>query len=260
MPRDLSGGVESMPVPCDDRPPPPFRYIRLPDAVGTVQLDGCACESRLDCMTNSECYCASAKGVTTRNDVRLPLFECNSLCGCGPDCPTRVGQNGLRFPVRVVYNHRISGWAVESVGRIPAGAFIVEYLGRYCSAEDAARLHDLHREPNYLLNVVEFVPSSFVASLSSGRCSDARLSTHIDASECGNVSRFFNHSCEPNLAVRTFRVDWLSPARVGFFAARDIEPGEELEFSYGDVTDQGRACHCGKPRCRKWLPFDRTIT
>lgn len=190
MPRDLSGGVESMPVPCDDRPPPPFRYIRLPDAVGTVQLDGCACESGLDCMTNSECYCASAKGVTTRNDIRLPLFECNSLCGCGPDCPTRVGQNGLRFPVRVVYNHRISGWAVESVGRIPAGAFIVEYLGRYCSAEDAARLHDLHREPNYLLNVIEFVPSSFVASLSSGRCSDVRLSTHIDASECGNVSRF----------------------------------------------------------------------
>jgi histone-lysine N-methyltransferase SUV39H len=46
----------------------------------------------------------------------------------------------------------------------------------------------------------------------------------VDASKQGNVSHFFNHSCDPNLAVYTVWVDCLDPnlPMLALFAQRDI--------------------------------------
>ena len=56
----------------------------------------------------------------------------------------------------------------------------------------------------------------------------------IDACKYGNVTRFVNHSCKPNLIpVRVFigHHDLHFP-RIAFFAARDIAPNEELGLVY----------------------------
>ena len=52
----------------------------------------------------------------------------------------------------------------------------------------------------------------------------------IDATRKGNISRFINHSCEPN--ARTAR--WIVARRtcVGFFAIKAIAAGEEVTFDY----------------------------
>jgi len=61
----------------------------------------------------------------------------------------------------------------------------------------------------------------------------------IDARRYGNVSRFINHLCEPNLLpVKVFveHQDLRFP-RMCFFATRDIKANEEL--GYGLLSE----CH-----------------
>ena len=122
----------------------------------------------------------------------------------------------------------------------------------------------------YLLSICEHIPEALLAGLGVDTMQLPRhslnsagiftLTTHIDPTRHGNVARFFNHSCSPNLMTRTFRVDSLLPAHVGLFASRDIEADEELTFSYGEVPANReellRPCHCGSNGCKKFLPFD----
>lgn len=48
-------------------------------------------------------------------------------------------------------------------------------------------------------------------------------SSVIDAGPRGNLSRFANHSCDPNL--RTEKWNITGDSRVGLFAIRDIQAG-----------------------------------
>lgn len=52
----------------------------------------------------------------------------------------------------------------------------------------------------------------------------------IDAGPMGNLSRFMNHSCDPNCETQKWTVN--GDVRVGLFAAREIKAGEELTFDY----------------------------
>ena len=52
----------------------------------------------------------------------------------------------------------------------------------------------------------------------------------IDAGPMGNLSRFMNHSCDPNCETQKWTVN--GEVRVGLFASRDIKEGEELNFDY----------------------------
>ena len=52
----------------------------------------------------------------------------------------------------------------------------------------------------------------------------------IDATLKGNVSRFMNHSCNPNCETQKWVVNGY--LRIGIFATRDIPAGTELTFDY----------------------------
>ena len=52
----------------------------------------------------------------------------------------------------------------------------------------------------------------------------------IDAGPMGNLSRFMNHSCDPNCETQKWTVN--GEVRVGLFASREIMAGEELTFDY----------------------------
>ena len=72
----------------------------------------------------------------------------------------------------------------------------------------------------------------------------------IDATKSGNISRFINHSCEPNAMTEKWTVKGV--VRIAFVAIKDIQPGEEITFdyqflSYG-VSEQ--KCYCGAASCR----------
>jgi len=70
------------------------------------------------------------------------------------------------------------------------------------------------------------------------------------------VARFFNHSCEPNMAKQVVFVDSqdVRVPKVAFFALWDIPAKTELTYDYnyqiGSVEGKSLACNCGAETCR----------
>lgn len=73
----------------------------------------------------------------------------------------------------------------------------------------------------------------------------------IDGYRLANEGRFVNHSCEPNSIAEKWSVNGYY--RVGLFALRDIEPGEEITYDYNFYSynlEHQQACYCGSSKCR----------
>uniref|UniRef100_A0A182W063 Histone-lysine N-methyltransferase n=1 Tax=Anopheles minimus TaxID=112268 RepID=A0A182W063_9DIPT len=226
---------------------PKFKYIRSNvqiDSQITIDPDArrmpvCSCVDSCT-STQSECLCSERTWYT--NDGRLmndfnyldppTVIECGDLCDCNRRlCRNRVVQHGLHIPLQLCY---IPGkaWGVRTMLPIPKGSFLVEYVGEILSDEAANHRPD----------------DSYLFDLGNGFC--------IDASAYGNVSRFFNHSCLPNVSpVSVFydHKDQRHP-RVALFACRDIEAQEEICFDYGEkfwmVKRGSLVCRCNTAKCR----------
>ena len=84
----------------------------------------------------------------------------------------------------------------------------------------------------------------------------------IDAYAMRNVAACINFSCDPNLdfyPVGTPHGDRAYP-RVGFFARRTINKGDELgyqrdknSFSMRSKRENGKKCECGAKGCCGWV-------
>ncbi|XP_020815410.1 histone-lysine N-methyltransferase eggless isoform X2 [Drosophila serrata] len=78
----------------------------------------------------------------------------------------------------------------------------------------------------------------------------------MDAKTTGNLGRYFNHSCNPNLFVQNVFVDThdLRFPWVAFFSASHIRSGTELTWNYnyevGVVPGKVLYCQCGASNCR----------
>ncbi|XP_060689372.1 histone-lysine N-methyltransferase SETDB2 isoform X2 [Hemiscyllium ocellatum] len=79
----------------------------------------------------------------------------------------------------------------------------------------------------------------------------------LDATKEGNIGRFINHSCDPNLMVQSVFVDthdknlpW-----VAFFTNRYIKAGSELTWDYrystGSMPEEEIPCLCGSTNCKE---------
>ena len=83
----------------------------------------------------------------------------------------------------------------------------------------------------------------------------------IDGEHVGNVSRYFNHSCEPNIASQTVLLPGAGSAllyAIAFFADNDIRAMTELRWDYnagmsGEAPEDSVPCLCGSATCRTWL-------
>ncbi|XP_027889219.1 histone-lysine N-methyltransferase EHMT1a isoform X2 [Xiphophorus couchianus] len=252
--RDISRGYEAVPISCvngvDSEPcPDNFKYI--PDSClssslnidkDITHLQHCSCTD--DC-SSSSCMCGQLSlRCWYDSEGRLPLdfcqweppvlFECNHACSCWRTCRNRVVQNGLRIRLKL-YKTEKMGWGVRTVQDVPQGTFICEYVGEIISNSEA----DKRENDSFLFTLDNKVGEPY--------CIDARL--------YGNIGRFINHMCEPNLiAVRVFTVhqDQRFP-RIAFFSSRPIKAGEQIGIDYGDnywrVKSKFFSCLCGSPQC-----------
>lgn len=246
-----------------------------------LTLPGCSCVFRscsaetCSCLqTHGQAYSGTGKLLdlgTIDSDYSSPVFECNALCGCSDACRNRVVQRGLRLRLEV-FSAENKGWGVRTLECISGGTFVCEYAGEVIGFQEARRrqLSQKAADSNYIIAVREHSSCSSVAE------------TFVDPAAVGNVGRFLNHSCQPNLVMQPVRVHSLVP-RLALFAGRDINVGEELTFDYsggynnpppghersssGDAallvsrTDglQRKACHCGAKDCAKFLPLDLSV-
>ena len=78
----------------------------------------------------------------------------------------------------------------------------------------------------------------------------------MDAKLLGNIGRYFNHSCAPNLFVQNVFVDTydLRFPWIAFFASQSIRAGTELSWDYNYTIDSVKNrklyCYCGAVNCR----------
>jgi SET domain-containing protein len=184
------------------------------------------------------------------NDCKPVIIECNKECRCNPlNCRNRVLQNRSRIQLMVVRTPSKSGWGVRAMEFIPKGAFVCEYLGMVISdpivAEEMGVEFDKHLE-------------SYLFDLDAYGVKDRDMLT-VDPSQVGNVARYINHSCDPNLVqISIGTVESELFHRIGFFAGRDIYPNEELGFHYCYNLEEGSMarfiqCNCGSTNCRARL-------
>ena len=81
----------------------------------------------------------------------------------------------------------------------------------------------------------------------------------LDARVKGNLGKYLNHSCDPNIFAQNVFVDThdLRFPWIAFFTSRRLEAGEELAWDYnyqvGAVEGKRIDCHCGSDICRKRL-------
>nr|XP_039263186.1 histone-lysine N-methyltransferase SUV39H2-like [Styela clava] len=123
-------------------PPLDFTYIAQNVAGNGVSIPddplmGCECVNMCDqlsgnCSCNTNGY-SHQKPLYCDGLIKLkpgkPIYECNSRCRCGPDCPNRVIQKGSKYTLAIFQTPNGKGWGVKALQPIPKGAFVIEYVG-----------------------------------------------------------------------------------------------------------------------------------
>lgn len=143
-----------------------------------------------------------------------------------------MSEKILKIEARRSSIHGLGVYVVES---IRAGETIVEVVGERISSAESDRRY-LEQEAEAGHTFMFYVDEDTV----------------IDCGVDGNVSRFINHSCEPNCEA----VD--DEGQIFLEALRDIEIGEELVYDYrltwesDDDPDDLKVyrCRCGARSCR----------
>ncbi|GBG59297.1 hypothetical protein CBR_g32310 [Chara braunii] len=287
---DIADGLERRKIVAvntfDDPPvpPPPFQYItkriELAGLVPHVRQKGCSCKDKC---TNAElCECARKNGGTFPYvkiggprlvKARSVVYECGPNCSCGPECLNRTTQQGLQFRFEV-FKTENKGWGLRSWDSIPAGSFVCEYAGRVLKDTDGEKVDcDEYLFDLDLLRIMKYSAQSrwgdvptidetdeHAAKLLSDRYDD-NVDFCMDASKVGNVSRFANHSCSPNMFVQCVLHDHhdLELPHICLFAGEHIPALHELTYDYAyevnsvlqpDGTHRHRNCYCGAPDCR----------
>nr|XP_061836747.1 histone-lysine N-methyltransferase EHMT1 isoform X2 [Nerophis lumbriciformis] len=252
---DIALGQERVPIPCvnfvDSEPyPDDYKYILENCVTSPMNIDRnithlqyCVCKE--DC-SSSSCMCGqlSLRCWYDKDACLLPefcreepplIFECNHACSCWKTCKNRVVQNGLRTRIQLFRTTK-KGWGVRALQDIPQGTFVCEYIGEIISEAEA----EMRQNDAFLFSLEDKPQAQY--------CIDARF--------YGNVSRFLNHMCEPNLfACRVFTTHQdLRFPHIAFFASENIKAGEELGFNYGkhfwEVKNKMFSCDCGSSKCK----------
>lgn len=131
---------------------------------------------------------------------------------------------------------RIHDWGLFALEPIAADEMVIEYVGQMIRPIVA----DL-RETKY----TELgIGSSYLFRVD--------LETIIDATRCGNLARFINHSCNPNCYAKVITVE--GQKKIVIYSKQAINVNEEITYDYKfPIEDEKIPCLCGAPQCRGYL-------
>lgn len=144
---------------------------------------------------------------------RMLLIECGQRCNVGDRCTNKRFQRHENADCTIFKTEK-KGYGLIATSYIPAGVFIMEYVGEVLNSKQfEKRANDYSK----LMNA-----HYYFMALSSDCV--------IDATKKGNISRFINHSCDPNAETQKWTVN--GELRIGFFSSKAIMPDEEITFDY----------------------------
>uniref|UniRef100_UPI00358E54F0 uncharacterized protein n=1 Tax=Myxine glutinosa TaxID=7769 RepID=UPI00358E54F0 len=278
--KDLSCGKEPVAVSCvnehDNSLPSNFTYsehccpLPLPHFTVTCNcVDGC--------LNECSCRLLTARDLAYRSDAMqshpLPgysnglllnaidsgLVECNVGCKCREGtCENRLVQYGLKARLQVFMTEG-KGWGVRCLEDLQKGTFVCRFTGRLMLPDGASK-GDGKLSSNGHCSPCDVEDGMDVQDgTSPEKPAEDLIVCCISSEKEGNVSRFLNHSCDPNLFLQSVFVDthdiklpWLA-----FFTLRDISAGTELTWDYdyqeGSSKSHKIPCLCASRKCCHWV-------
>ncbi|KAK6529231.1 hypothetical protein TWF281_008412 [Arthrobotrys megalospora] len=253
---------------------------------------GCRCKHAFGCQTtNTDCECVEANHEGLQRlaykhngllkypaECAYAIHECNEKCTCNVRCPNKVVLKGRQVPLEI-FKTEHKGWGLRCPEDLEAGQFIDRYTGEVITEREADRRTKIqeNRGLTYLFDLDKFVEEdveegeggegSEGGSSGTGDGQAAQKEVYcVDGAEYGGVTRFINHSCEPNMMVHavTHNRSDLRTYDLALFTSRKIPAGEELTFEYvrnegwepGDPIPEDKMkfpCYCGSKKCHGWL-------
>ncbi|CAN4097803.1 unnamed protein product [Withania somnifera] len=256
---DITDGKETLAISAvntiDGEKPPPFNYIKkmiYPDWFQPSPFKGCDCVGR--CSDSKKCSCAVKNGGEIPYNRNGAIVEVKPLVyECGP----HFGQHGIKVPLEI-FKTNSRGWGVRALTSIPSGTFICEYAGELLEDKEAERRIG---SDEYLFDIGQNYSDCSVNSSGQAELSEVVEEGYtIDAAQYGNIGRFINHSCLPNLYAQNALYDHEDKKipHIMFFAADNIPPLRELSYHYNYTLDQVhdshgnikvKKCFCGSSEC-----------
>ncbi|PON99308.1 Histone-lysine N-methyltransferase, SET [Trema orientale] len=184
--------------------------------------------------------CTSCGSECSQNCVcRVQCISCSKACRCSENCTNRPFRKEKKIKI---VKTELCGWGVESAESLNKGDFVIEYIGEV--------IDDALCEQRLWSMKDKGVHNFYMCEI--------RKDFTIDATYKGNLSRFLNHSCDPNCVLEKWHVE--GETRVGVFAARSIKVGEPLTYDYRFVQFGPEvSCHCGATNCQGYLGTKKKI-
>lgn len=186
----------------------------------------CDCNPHTD---SEEMACTDYSGCINR----MTQIECSSSkCRWGKHCRNQRFHRRQYVEVEIVQTEK-KGFGLRAAQDIPKETFVYEYVG------------EVMNQPTFLERMqqyrVEGIRHFYFMMLQPNE--------YLDATKKGGKGRFINHSCNPNCSVSKWQVG--KHLRMGIFAKRSIQKGEELTFNYNvdRYGNDAQECYCGEPNC-----------
>ncbi|KAH8338740.1 hypothetical protein KR059_000536 [Drosophila kikkawai] len=130
----------------------------------------------------------------------------------------------------------IHDWGLFAMEPIAADEMVIEYVGQMIRPVVA----DL-RETKY---EAIGIGSSYLFRID--------METIIDATKCGNLARFINHSCNPNCYAKVITIE--SEKKIVIYSKQPIGINEEITYDYKFPLEEEKIpCLCGAQGCRGTL-------
>lgn len=188
------------------------------------------CENRYE---RIECFGGKKDDEEIVNITASLAKFCN--CLLGSNCSNRALQR-RDYPSTSIIKEGNMGNGLKTNEFIKKGRLVLEYVGEVITTDQMRERMENQRK------LTPHDHDYYIMELQKG--------FYVDGKYEGSVSRYINHSCDPNCELQRWNVK--GKIRIGIFAIRDIQPNEPLSYDYRFDTREQEIfkCYCGAAKCR----------